>query len=146
MSQAFSHDPVMADEVVDLFRPIPPGILVTPPWAAADTPRPCCQRIPGLKVLGIDRDPVAVEAATKALAPFGNRAIVRQSRFDVMAHVIDEVQPSWVGQPADRGVSGALFDLGVSSHQLDVAERGLLLPAGCRPRHADGPHHGPYGR
>jgi 16S rRNA (cytosine1402-N4)-methyltransferase len=125
MSQAFSHDPVMAGEVVDLFLPVPPGILVDATVGGGGHASALLSAIPGLKIVGIDRDPVAVEAATKALAKFGNRAVVRQSRFDVMAHVIDEVAAELRGQPADRGVSGALFDLGVSSHQLDVAERGF---------------------
>jgi len=125
MSQAFSHDPVMADEVVDLFLPVPPGILVDATVGGGGHASALLSAIPGLKIIGIDRDPVAVDAATKALARFGKRAVVRQSRFDVMAHVIDEVVTQQSGPPADRGVSGALFDLGVSSHQLDVAERGF---------------------
>jgi 16S rRNA (cytosine1402-N4)-methyltransferase len=125
MSQAFSHDPVMAAEVVDLFRPVPAGIVVDATVGGGGHASALLRAIPGLRIIGIDRDPVAVDAATKALARFGNRAVVRQSRFDVMAHVIDEAAAELGEQPSDGGVSGALFDLGVSSHQLDVAERGF---------------------
>jgi 16S rRNA (cytosine1402-N4)-methyltransferase len=125
MSQAFLHDPVMVAEVVDLFRPALPGLVVDATVGGGGHAAAVLLACPGLRVLGIDRDPAAVEAATATLARFGDRAIVRQSRFDVMAHVIDEVQTELGVPDAERGLSGALFDLGVSSPQLDVAERGF---------------------
>ncbi len=125
MSQAFSHDPVMVAEVVDLFGTVPAGLVVDATLGGGGHATALLAAYGGLEVLGIDRDPVAVTAARQALAPYGARASVRQSRFDVMAHVIDEFQ-SELGRPAaDRGLSGVLFDLGVSSPQLDVAERGF---------------------
>ena len=64
-------------------------------------------------------------AATETLAPFGSRATVRQSRFDAMAGVVNDVRDR-SGTPVDQGgVSGVLFDLGVSSPQLDVPGRGF---------------------
>ncbi len=125
MNQTFSHQPVMATEVVDLFGPVPPGLVVDATLGGGGHAAALLRAHPSLRILGIDRDPSAVTAATAALAGFGKRAIVRQSRFDVMAHVIDEAQ-SELGTPSEqRGLSGVLFDLGVSSPQLDVAERGF---------------------
>lgn len=125
MSQAFSHDPVMVAEVVDLFRHVPSGLVVDATVGGGGHAAALLSARPRLRVLGIDRDPAAVEAAAEALAPFGRRAAVRRSRFDVMAHVIDEVQSELGDPPSERGLSGVLFDLGVSSPQLDVAERGF---------------------
>jgi 16S rRNA (cytosine1402-N4)-methyltransferase len=68
-------------------------------------------------VLGIDRDPAAVSAASDALAPYGDRAVVRRARFDRLAEVVEEVG---LGP-----ISGVLLDLGVSSTQLDDATRGF---------------------
>jgi 16S rRNA (cytosine1402-N4)-methyltransferase len=76
-------------------------------------------------VLGIDRDPEAVSAATRTLEAFGSRAVVRRSRFDLLRQVVGGVHDQ-SGVPMERrGLSGVLFDLGVSSPQLDVAERGF---------------------
>jgi len=68
-------------------------------------------------VLGIDRDPDAIEVATERLASFGERARVEQGRFGDVAQIVAD---------ADVGpVVGMLFDLGVSSAQLDRADRGF---------------------
>jgi len=125
MSQTFEHQPVMAAEVVDLFGPVPPGLVVDATLGGGGHTAALLSAWPHLRVLGIDRDPAAVEAATAQLARFGGRVAIRQSRFDVMAHVIDEFQGASGAPPAEHGLSGALFDLGVSSPQLDVAERGF---------------------
>ncbi len=125
MSQDFSHDPVMVAEVVELLRPVPPGLVVDATLGGGGHAAALLSALPGVQVLGIDRDPLAVEAAALTLAPFRDRVLIRRSRFDVMAHVIDEAQDD-LGRPLqERGLSGVLFDLGVSSPQLDVAERGF---------------------
>jgi len=125
MSQAFPHEPVMASEVVDLFAPVPPGLIVDATLGGAGHAAALLRAHAGIRVLGIDRDPAAVAAAGDVLAPFGPRAMVRWSRFDALAQVVREVQAELGTPPEERGLSGALFDLGVSSPQLDVAERGF---------------------
>ncbi|MCB0969247.1 MAG: 16S rRNA (cytosine(1402)-N(4))-methyltransferase RsmH, partial [Ilumatobacter sp.] len=70
-----------------------------------------------LRVLGLDRDPAALDAATRRLDPFGDRLMTHRCRFDELdaalaAHDVTEL-------------AGALFDLGVSSPQLDRADRGF---------------------
>jgi 16S rRNA (cytosine1402-N4)-methyltransferase len=125
MSQAFSHEPVMAGDVVELLGPVPPGLVVDATLGGGGHAAALLSAYPALSVLGLDRDPSAVTAASESLARFGARAVIRQSRFDVMAHVIEEVQAE-LGVPTTQlGLSGVLFDLGVSSPQLDVAERGF---------------------
>jgi 16S rRNA (cytosine1402-N4)-methyltransferase len=125
MSQAFPHEPVMATEVVDLLGTVPDGLVLDATLGGAGHARALLQANPGIRLLGIDRDPIAVAAATGELAKFGNRAIIRRARFDSLAEVVREVQDG-LGTPDDeRGLTGVLFDLGVSSPQLDVAERGF---------------------
>jgi 16S rRNA (cytosine1402-N4)-methyltransferase len=123
MSQAFPHEPVMADEVVELLRPVPPGLVVDATVGGGGHAAALLRGVEGISLLGLDRDPVAVAAATEALRPFGARAVVLRSRFDALAEVVSEFQDA--GPLAPSGLSGVLFDLGVSSPQLDVAERGF---------------------
>ncbi len=125
MSRSFSHQPVMVAEVVDLFGPVPAGLVVDATLGGGGHAAALLEAHPGLRVLGIDRDPSAVAAATGSLERFGERAIVRRSRFDVIADVVGALQTE-LGTPREqRGLSGVLFDLGVSSPQLDVPERGF---------------------
>ena len=70
------------------------------------------------ELIGLDADEEAVAEASARLAVFGNRARVRKARFDELATVVDTLAHG-------RPVSGILFDLGVSSPQLDRAERGF---------------------
>ncbi|HEX2040418.1 MAG TPA: 16S rRNA (cytosine(1402)-N(4))-methyltransferase RsmH [Acidimicrobiales bacterium] len=113
MSQAFEHEPVMANEVVALFGDVPPGLVVDATVGGGGHARALLGAHPQLRVLGLDRDPDALAAARTALAPFGERVRLVHDRFDRLADHVDEP------------LSGALFDLGVSSHQLDAAERGF---------------------
>jgi len=116
MSRTFDHRPVMTSEVVALFDPVPPGLVVDATVGGGGHSAALLRAHPGLSILGIDRDPRAVTAATEALAPFGLRASVRRSRFDTLARVVGDSR---------TGLSGVLFDLGVSSPQLDEADRGF---------------------
>ncbi len=125
MNQAFPHEPVMATEVVGLFAPVPSGLILDATVGGGGHAEALLTAHGGISVLGLDRDPVAAAAATAVLAPFGHRAVVRQSRFDNLAEVVSEVQAGLGAGPLAHGLSGVLFDLGVSSPQLDVAERGF---------------------
>ncbi len=125
MSQAFPHEPVMAAEVIELLTSVPDGLVLDATLGGAGHGRALLDANPGIQLLGIDRDPMAVAAATGELAVFGGRAIIRRARFDSLGAVVREVQDS-LGTPDDqRGLTGVLFDLGVSSPQLDMAERGF---------------------
>jgi 16S rRNA (cytosine1402-N4)-methyltransferase len=120
MTQDFSHQPVMVDEIVDAFAPVGSGLLVDATVGGGGHSRALLTAYPHLRVLGLDRDGDALAAAATVLAPFGDRVRLRHARFDALA--------SLVAVETDGGatrVSGVLFDLGVSSPQLDIAERGF---------------------
>jgi 16S rRNA (cytosine1402-N4)-methyltransferase len=125
MSQDFSHQPVLVDEVVALLAPVPDGLVLDATLGGGGHAAAILTAHPGLSLLGIDRDPAAVEAATGTLAPFGDRVTVRRARFDGLADEVRRFHDSQGGAPEDRPLSGVLFDLGVSSPQLDQAERGF---------------------
>ena len=74
---------------------------------------------PAVRLLGVDRDPQALEAGGAALARFGDRAQTRRARFSTLADIVREV-----GAAPLRAV---VLDIGVSSAQLDRAERGFSL-------------------
>ena len=112
----FIHIPVMADRIVEIFRPVPPGVLVDATVGGGGHARLLLEARPDLRLVGIDRDPAALAAAAEVLAPFGGRVTLRAARFDDLETVMTDVQPP---------VSGVLFDLGVSSPQLDRGERGF---------------------
>jgi 16S rRNA (cytosine1402-N4)-methyltransferase len=125
MSQTFDHEPVMTTEVVEMLSPVPPGLVVDATLGGGGHAAALLRANPGITILGIDRDPLAVAAATEELAPFGSRAAVRQSRFDALSEVVRELQDDFGSSPGRHPLSGVLFDLGVSSPQLDVPGRGF---------------------
>jgi 16S rRNA (cytosine1402-N4)-methyltransferase len=115
--RTFSHEPVMRDEIVDTFASVPPGYVLDATLGAGGHSEAILDSRDDLRILGLDRDPAALAAATARLLRFGDRVRTHRCRFDDLdqameAHAIDEL-------------SGALFDLGVSSPQLDDADRGF---------------------
>jgi 16S rRNA (cytosine1402-N4)-methyltransferase len=117
MTAPFLHQPVMADEVVELFRPVPPGVLLDATIGGGGHARRLLEARPDLRILGLDRDPRALAAAGAELAPFGDRVTLIRSRFDHLGQIMSDL--------AIDELSGALFDLGVSSPQLDEPDRGF---------------------
>ena len=111
------HLPVMVEEVVDLFGPVPPGTVVDATVGGGGHAAALLEAWSHLSVVGLDRDPDAVTAASERLSRFGARARVRHSRFDFLTAVMTEI--------GLQQASGVLLDLGVSSFQLDRGERGF---------------------
>jgi 16S rRNA (cytosine1402-N4)-methyltransferase len=107
----------MVDEIVDLFAPVPAGTVVDATLGGAGHSRAVLDAHPHLRVAGLDQDPDAVAVATERLAPYGDRASVTHVRFDRLAQAAHDL-----GLDA---ASGVLFDLGVSSPQLDRGDRGF---------------------
>jgi 16S rRNA (cytosine1402-N4)-methyltransferase len=117
-SRSFDHVPVMAAEVVDLLASVPDGLVVDATVGGGGHAAAILAAYPRLSLLGLDRDREAVAAAQDRLARFGSRAEIVQATFDQLVSVVESRQPL-------RGVSAVLFDLGVSSPQLDRADRGF---------------------
>jgi 16S rRNA (cytosine1402-N4)-methyltransferase len=113
----FSHVPVMAAEVVELFAPVPAGTLLDATVGGGGHARALLSAHGHLRVVALDQDPTAVAAARAALAGFGDRATVFRARFDRLPEILDRLGVA--------ELSGAFFDLGVSSPQLDRPERGF---------------------
>jgi 16S rRNA (cytosine1402-N4)-methyltransferase len=119
MSRA-SHVPVMLDRVVALLAPAlerEGSVLVDCTLGLGGHSEAVLQRFDHVRVIGIDRDPQALEMASQRLAGFGER-------FKPVHAVYDEVADV-VAQQGLASVDGVLFDLGVSSMQLDLRERGF---------------------
>lgn len=116
-SQPYSHEPVMLGLVVELFGPVPAGPVIDATVGGGGHAAALLEAHAHLSLIGLDRDPDAVLAAGRRLAPFGERAVVRPGRFDRLADALRDA--------AHAAASGVLFDLGVSSAQLDRAERGF---------------------
>ena len=121
MAHSFDHIAVLRDEVVSLFAAVPPGVVVDATLGGGGHAASLLEAYPSLRVLGLDRDPSALEAASRRLSPFGDRVTLVRSPFSALESVIDEA--------AVAPLSGVLFDLGVSSPQLDQAGRGFSYRA-----------------
>ncbi len=115
--QEFRHEPVMLHEVTALLASIPAGTFVDATVGGGGHSEQILQQYSHLEVLGIDRDPMALAAATTRLARFGSRFRAHRARFDRLPQVLE-------AEGIDLA-SGFLFDLGVSSPQLDLAGRGF---------------------
>lgn len=108
----------MLAETLALLAPAPGGIFLDCTLGGGGHAEALLERIaPGGRLVGIDQDPDALEAAGRRLARFGAAFVPVQARFDELGAVLD---PLGLG-----GADGVLFDLGVSSHQLDTPERGF---------------------
>lgn len=113
----FSHDPVMVREITELFVGVPHGFVLDATLGGAGHTTAILDAHPGLSVLGLDRDPAALAASRERLAPYGDRVMLQHRRFDDLDAAMLEA--------GIAELSGALFDLGVSSHQFDSGERGF---------------------
>ncbi len=113
----FSHRPVMVDEIVALVEPVPAGLVVDATLGGGGHAWALLDSRPDLVLLGLDQDADAIEAAGHHLASFGDRVTIRRARFDELTTVLADLDPP--------PVVAVLFDLGVSSHQLDEGDRGF---------------------
>lgn len=114
------HTPVMLDRTVELLAPAlerDGAVLVDTTLGMAGHAEAFLARFPSLVLVGIDRDTDALEIAARRLAPFGGRV-------HLVHAVYDELESALAGLGL-AAVSGILFDLGVSSLQLDRDERGF---------------------
>jgi 16S rRNA (cytosine1402-N4)-methyltransferase len=113
----FEHRPVMVDEIVEIFRPVPSGTVVDATVGGGGHAKAILSALAHVTLVGLDRDAEAVDAARRSLAEFGDRVDIRHVRFDALTDTMAELEID--------NLTGALFDLGVSSHQFDEAGRGF---------------------
>jgi 16S rRNA (cytosine1402-N4)-methyltransferase len=121
------HVPVLLDRCVELLTPAltrtntdgEGAVLIDATLGAGGHTERFLTELPGLRVIGLDRDPNALRIAGERLARFGDRVMLVRTRYDGIGGVLAETG-YWTSQ-----VHGILFDLGVSSMQLDRTERGF---------------------
>ena len=113
----FAHAPVMVDEITAIFSTVPSGTVVDATLGGGGHTAALLDSRDDLDVLGIDQDADALDAATALLSLYGHRVRTSQRRFD-------EFDEALADHDVDQ-ISGALFDLGVSSPQLDRGDRGF---------------------
>jgi len=111
------HRPVLATEAVELLAPRPGSLVVDATIGGGGHTEAILET--GADVLGLDQDPEAIEHARDVLSPFGGRVTLRQVNFRNADKVLDELGIKTIG--------GALLDIGVSSRQLENAERGFSM-------------------
>ncbi len=127
-SEDFGHVPVLLQRCVDLLTPAltryhadgSGAVLVDATIGAGGHAERFLTELPGLRLIGLDRDPSALDIARTRLARFADRVTLVHTRYDGLVTALAES-----GYRAQESVDGVLFDLGVSSMQLDRAERGF---------------------
>ena len=107
------HRPVMVEEVVDLFRPLTDGVIIDATYGGGGHTKALLDRLEGgISILGIDRDPEAIDRA-----PDRDRLVLVAGNFRELDTIIE--------MHGIEEIAGVLFDLGVSGRQLDEARRGF---------------------
>ena len=114
------HVPVLLERILELFAPVFTGrkaVLVDATVGLGGHSDALLSAYPELRLIALDRDPAALERSGERLARHGDRVTLVHARYDEMPEALDDLGLS--------RVDGILFDLGVSSMQLDRAERGF---------------------
>ncbi|MGW7679995.1 16S rRNA (cytosine(1402)-N(4))-methyltransferase RsmH [Kribbella sp. NPDC054772] len=120
MDAADRHVPVMLERVVALLAPAlarPGAVLVDATLGLGGHSEAFLREFPEVRLIGFDRDPAALRLAGERLAPYADRLTLVHAVYDELPRALADL-----GVPA---IDGILFDLGVSSMQLDEAERGF---------------------
>ena len=113
----FTHRPVLLDECMEALNIRPEGIYFDGTLGRAGHSGQIARRLTTGRLICVDRDQAALDAARERLAPWMDRIILVHSNFDRVDEILDKLSLP--------GVDGMLFDLGVSSPQLDDASRGF---------------------
>src|SRR4051812_31465043 len=136
--EAAVHVPVLLDRVLALLAPAladRPAVVVDATLGLGGHAAALLQAHPQLTLVGLDRDPAALARSRERLTPYAERIHLVHAVYDRMPDVLDEL--------GYAGVEGVLFDLGVSSMQLDVIERGFAYahdaPLDMRMDQSEGP-------
>ena len=117
----FIHRSVLLDECIEALNIKPDGIYLDGTLGGGGHSYEIAKRLTTGTLIGVDRDEAALQAARERLSPFQDRVITVHSNFSALDNILDELKID--------AVDGMLFDLGVSSPQLDDAERGFSYMA-----------------
>ena len=114
----FSHVSIMAPEVIEALEPERGGIYVDCTAGGGGHSLEIAKRLPeGARLICLDRDDEAIEACTKRLADYADRVTIVKSNFRNIGAALDSL--------GIEKIDGVMWDLGVSSHQLDDGDRGF---------------------
>ncbi|MBQ3205132.1 MAG: 16S rRNA (cytosine(1402)-N(4))-methyltransferase RsmH, partial [Peptococcaceae bacterium] len=114
----FKHIPVLFHEIMDIMAPEPGEVFVDCTLGGGGHSRGFLERMGADgRLIGIDQDTNALKAAGENLAEFGERVTYVHSNYNNLDEILNTYAPD--------GVDGILFDIGVSSHQLDEKDRGF---------------------
>ncbi len=111
------HEPVLLDAVLDALAWRADGTYVDATVGLGGHAAALLRRLPDARLFGLDVDGQALAIASDRLAPFGDRVTLVRSSYTHLADVLDSLRVA--------EIDGVLFDLGVSSLQLDTADRGF---------------------
>ena len=111
------HIPVLLDECIKYLNIRPDGVYVDGTLGMGGHSEAILQRLKTGRLIAIDRDAEAVRRASARLAPYADRLTIVHGNFRDLDAILDE--------QGESAVDGMLFDLGVSSPQLDEADRGF---------------------
>lgn len=115
---AFEHKSVLLEETIDSLMVKPDGIYVDGTLGGGGHASEVCRRLgEGGRLIGIDQDADAIRAASERLKPYGDHVTVVRSNYVNIAQILSDL--------GIEKVNGIYLDLGVSSYQLDTAERGF---------------------
>ncbi|AWB84360.1 16S rRNA (cytosine(1402)-N(4))-methyltransferase [Corynebacterium liangguodongii] len=130
VSANHGHVPVMRDRMAELIAPAVEStgdgaVIVDATLGAGGHCEHFLSTFHAACVIGVDRDPAALAAASERMAPYGGRFAAVNARFDDLKEAISRGEGPVFDAARDHGIAAALFDLGVSSMQLDQEERGF---------------------
>jgi 16S rRNA (cytosine1402-N4)-methyltransferase len=121
MEEALAHQPVLLKECIDALHIRPDGVYVDGTLGRGGHAEEIAKRLDTGRLICIDRDAAAIEAGRERLAPYGERVCFARGNFQMLDGILDDLSVS--------AADGMLFDLGVSSPQLDEAARGFSYMA-----------------
>jgi len=113
----FNHISVLLNESIDLLNINPDGVYVDGTLGGGGHAELVCRNLKNGRLIGIDQDSEAIAAATERLKPFAERVTIVRDNFRNIKDILFDLEID--------SIDGAILDLGVSSHQLDMKERGF---------------------
>ena len=120
MEKSYSHNPVLSSEVIDFLNPAPGQIIVDATIGGAGHSEQILQRItPGGMLIGIDRDEETLRLASERLRPFEGSFKLINKNFKYLKEILKDL--------GVNKANGIIFDLGISSIQMEARERGFSI-------------------